>query len=344
MTLPAQPAGPTLTPTQRLAFDANGFALLENVLSPAEIAAVNGKLDPIEAIGVQSRDSMPDAPGIQHESRYERLGATWPQEGEAARAGIGHGDSGAKIWSYGAVQVAPSLPMLAAAAVCGPQILPYVNEFHDEPFLQMMAPRFQWQNAESDIHDSRSAYSPGFQRTLKASEEDMKGAPMNGMPKPETDFHTTAEGRLKMNQFRVMLMLTDIEAGGGALMVIPGSHKRSVPWNPDIPADKWTHSGNARYSDLKREDKNLFVEITGKAGTAVLFTHDIIHHSWHETDTYRRVIHLIFGNGNKTPEGPQWTGNNRQWGEAFAMAPEGSWLQYLLRGTEPPEPEAAARL
>lgn len=119
-----------------------------------------------------------------------------------------------------------------------------------------------------------------------------------------------------------------------------GSHKRSVPWNPDIPAEKWTHSGNARYSDLKPADKEMFIEITGKAGTAVLFTHDIIHHSWHEKDTYRRVIHLIFGNGCSVP-GPVWAGNSRQWREAFGMAPSGSWLQYLLRGTEPQQENAA---
>ena len=39
------------------------------------------------------------------------------------------------------------------------------------------------------------------------------------------------------------------------------------------------------------------MELTGKAGTAVIFTHDLIHTSWHETDTYRRVVHLTFGSG-----------------------------------------------
>jgi hypothetical protein len=42
---------------------------------------------------------MPDAPGVGHESRYERLGATWPEEGKGARVGIGLGDSGTKTWS-----------------------------------------------------------------------------------------------------------------------------------------------------------------------------------------------------------------------------------------------------
>ena len=134
---PKKPDGPLLTPTQRLAFDTNGFAVLPGVLSPAEVAAVNLQLDPIEAIGVQCRDAVPDAPGVRNESRYARLGATWPQEGDGARAGIGLGDSGAKIWAYGATQCVPALPLLSASAVCGSQILPFVNELHDEPFLQM---------------------------------------------------------------------------------------------------------------------------------------------------------------------------------------------------------------
>ena len=29
----------------------------------------------------------------------------------------------------------------------------------------------------------------------------------------------------------------------------------------------------------------------------VIFTHDLIHCSWHETDTYRRVVHLTFSEG-----------------------------------------------
>jgi hypothetical protein len=37
----------------------------------------------------------------------------------------------------------------------------------------------------------------------------------------------------------------------------------------------------------------------GRAGTAVIFTHDLIHTSLHETHTYRRVVHLTFGTGSE---------------------------------------------
>ena len=219
MKMPA--GGPTLTPTERLAFDIRGYAVVPGVLEPDAIKAVNAELDAIEAVGLRCRDALPDAPGVRYESRYERLGATWPDQGEGARAGIGLGDSGSKIWAYGAAHVAPSLPLLAESAVAGPAILPYLKEFHLEPCLEMFAPRFQWQGAESDIHDSRSAYSAGFQRTLASGDKDMKGEPMNGMPTAE-NFSTTEGGRLQMEQFRVMVMLTDVEPGDGALMVIPG--------------------------------------------------------------------------------------------------------------------------
>jgi len=31
----------------------------------------------------------------------------------------------------------------------------------------------------------------------------------------------------------------------------------------------------------------------------VIFTHDIIHTSWHETDTYRRVVHCTYQTGSE---------------------------------------------
>ena len=80
MKMPA--GGPTLTPTERLAFDIRGYAVVPGVLEPDAIKAVNAELDAIEAVGLRCRDELPDAPGVRYESRYERLGATWPSEGE----------------------------------------------------------------------------------------------------------------------------------------------------------------------------------------------------------------------------------------------------------------------
>ena len=80
-------------------------------------------------------------------------------------------------------------------------------------------------------------------------------------------------------------------------MVIPGSHKRDVVWNP---RDAWQNqSGNTRWVDMNEDVRSLFVELTGKAGTAIVFTHDIIHQSYHETDSYRRVVHLTYDHGDQ---------------------------------------------
>ena len=56
---------------------------------------------------------------------------------------------------------------------------------------------------------------------------------------------------------------------------------------------------NTRYEDLTPTQRENFVELTGKAGTVVIFTHDIIHTSWHETDTYRRVVHCTYQTGSE---------------------------------------------
>jgi hypothetical protein len=58
----------------------------------------------------------------------------------------------------------------------------------------------------------------------------------------------------------------------------------------------------------------------------VIFTHDLIHCSWHATDTYRRVVHLTFSSGS----------------EASRAAPDGddAWLEYVLRD----KPKQPARL
>ena len=58
----------------------------------------------------------------------------------------------------------------------------------------------------------------------------------------------------------------------------------------------------------------------------VIFTHDIVHTSWHESDTYRRVVHCTYGSGS-------------------AVAPpagddQDAWCEYLLRdGLRKPLPK-----
>ena len=80
--------------------------------------------------------------------------------------------------------------------------------------------------------------------------------------------------------------------------------------------------GNTRFAELSPTQQSHFVELTGPKGTAIIFTHDIIHTSWHVTDTYRRVLHCTFGTGSGA-------------GEVAAPdqhdADEEAWLRYLLR-------------
>lgn len=144
-------------------------------------------------------------------------------------------------------------------------------------------------------------------------------------------------------------------------MVIPGSHKRDVVWNP---RGAWQNqSGNTRWADMNEEARSLFVELTGKAGTAIIFTHDIIHQSHHEADSYRRVVHLTYDHGDRrssceliistivipalsleavfavidpvvvdaivaaTP-----SEQDILYAEIGSEAPAGSWLRYVMRG------------
>lgn len=141
-------------------------------------------------------------------------------------------------------------------------------------------------------------------------------------------------------------------------MVIPGSHKRDVVWNP---RGAWQNqSGNTRWADMDDEARSLFVELTGKAGTAIIFTHDIIHQSYHEADSYRRVVHLTYDHGDRRTSceliistivisslrleavSGQLVLNavvavapseqDMLYAEIGSEAPAGSWLRYVMRG------------
>ena len=53
------------------------------------------------------------------------------------------------------------------------------------------------------------------------------------------------------------------------------SHKRDVPWQP-TGVGLANASGNTRMHQLDDAQRELFVELTGKAGSAVIFTHDLM--------------------------------------------------------------------
>ena len=60
---------------------------------------------------------------------------------------------------------------------------------------------------------------------------------------------------------------------------------------------------------------------------------DLIHTSWHETDTYRRVVHLTFGSGSGDGGEP-----------AGGLMGGAEWLRYLLRDRPVGEREASCGL
>jgi ectoine hydroxylase-related dioxygenase (phytanoyl-CoA dioxygenase family) len=94
--------------------------------------------------------------------------------------------------------------------------------------------------------------------------------------------------------------------------VIPGGHKANFPLPP-----------NADLSDME-------VEIPMRAGSVLLFTHDMYHASLNTSDKVRRVVIFTYCPGviSNTYGG---YGGNALYERLFEKASEGSWLKYLLR-------------
>jgi hypothetical protein len=279
-----------LTPDQRFQFDVRGFTVIEDAVDSKTLAQLQPRLDVLEQLGRRYHEEHPHIVDERVDEVYGK------------QVGLHIQDSGQKLWVFDPLVEDIGLASLLA---CNPRVRPYVEEMVPFPKLGNFTARFQWQGAESSIHGSR---------------DDISTSPVEG---PEAGGHYAVEAaaagannpRLRTSAFRLMFMLSDIEPGGGALRVIPGSHKREVPWRPaGVPRGP---NGNTRFEDLSSQQRQHFVELTGKAGTVVIFTHDIIHTSWHETDTYRRVVHCTYGSGSQVPPP---TNDDQD-----------AWLEYLLR-------------
>jgi hypothetical protein len=275
-----------LTPDQRFEFDVRGFVVIEDAVDGETLAELQPRLDAFEKLGKRYHAEHPQIVDERIDDVYGK------------QIGLHIQDSGQKLWIFDPLIEDVGLASLLAA---NPKVRPYVEEMVPYPKLGNFTARFQWQGAESSIHGSR---------------DDISTTPVDG---PEAGGHYAVEAgdapRLRTSAFRLMFMLSDIEPGGGALRVIPGSHKREVPWQPaGAPRGP---NGNTRFEDLTPKQRENFLELTGKAGTVVIFTHDIIHTSWHEADTYRRVIHCTYGPGSEVA--------------LPANDDQGEWLQYLLR-------------
>ena len=176
--------------------------------------------------------------------------------------------------------------------VANPVILPYVDALVESPILEQFGVNFRWQGAQSTIHGGHTPHQP-------------------------INFYHVSQGRIYNNHLRVMYAMHDIGPGDGGLQVIPGSHKANFRW-----------PGPGRLGMVDKSLKDLFVELPVSAGSAVVFTHDILHASISENEGSRRVLHLAYNFCGITR---WWFAEKTDYDRLFEEAPEGSWLKYLLR-------------
>ena len=147
----------------------------------------------------------------------------------------------------------------------------------------------------------------------------------NHTPSSTCNFYHFNGGRIYHNLFQVFYAIGDVAPGGGGMKLIPGSHKANIP----LPKDDVT---------------DLEVEIPMKAGSVLLFSHDVYHASLNATDNVRRVVIYTYCPGVISNSfDPGYTLYDR----LFEEAPEGSWRKYLLRrpqgaGDSYPKPQGRA--
>ena len=116
-------------------------------------------------------------------------------------------------------------------------------------------------------------------------------------------------GEIRHNLFQVFYAMKDIGPGEGALQVIPGSHK-------------------ANYRIPRGENvDHLKIEIPMKAGSVLLFSHDMYHGSLNTSDTVRRTVIFTYCPGVIANS---YTGDTL-YDSLFDESSEGSWRKYLLR-------------
>ncbi len=131
----------------------------------------------------------------------------------------------------------------------------------------------------------------------------------NHTPTRTTNFYHFNGGRIYHNLFQVFYALRDIEPGEGGLKLIPGSHKANLP----LPDD--TYLGH------------MEVEIPMKAGSVLLFSHDMYHSSLNTSDKVRWAVIFTYCPSVITNS---YSGDGL-YDKLFEKALERSWLKYLLR-------------
>lgn len=117
-------------------------------------------------------------------------------------------------------------------------------------------------------------------------------------------------GRVTANLVTVCYALQNVPLNGAALDVIPGSHKANYP----LPTDP------AVLRSLRKQ-------LPLKAGSALVFSHDMNHGSINNLDYVRRCMFSSFSTGSSANS----QGEDGLYKDLFDASPEGSWQKYLLR-------------
>jgi ectoine hydroxylase-related dioxygenase (phytanoyl-CoA dioxygenase family) len=167
--------------------------------------------------------------------------------------------------------------------VAHPRLLPYIDEMIDQPRLKSTWSSFMWPGGGVGFHS-------------------------NHTPTCTCNYYHFNR-RIRHNLFQVFVALRDIPADGGALQILPGSHKANYPLpDHDTIADRLT-------------------SFPMKAGSILIFPHDIYHGSLNSGDELRRVLIYTYSPGVIANS----FGGDGLYDDLFEAAPEGSWQKYLLR-------------
>ncbi len=192
-----------MTEEERYLFDLQGFLVVEDALTPAQVQELNAILD---------QKIAHDVPADVHSHRFPQELLTW---GKAYRD-----------------------------LVDNPTILPYLVELLGDPF-----------RLDHDYLDIIRAGKGPIGTSLHGG----------AWPLHPTHFFRCVNGTIRNGLFVVAYNLYDVHPGDGGFAAVPGSHKSHFRFP-------------AQWKELDGSQNFPFVaQVTGKAGTAILFTEAMTH-------------------------------------------------------------------
>lgn len=156
-------------------------------------------------------------------------------------------------------------------------------------------------DSEVYVHQSRVNYKPGF-----------GGAPFHW----HSDFETwhSEDGMRRPRAFSVSISLTENHPFNGPLMVMPGTHKSFVPTVGETPEDYHVESlrvaspsvgSPSRQHLTHMAEKHGIEQITGPAGSAVMFDSNLLHGSNGNLSPFARSnIFIVYNSVENALEAP----------------------------------------